>query len=147
MTVAIPFKAWPEFAQKYGAILMQKIVIDTTNTNRERDGAIVDRVVASGSGTLLFVAALLPGARLVKAFNTMESDTLAKGANQPNGPLAHPIAGDDQAARDVAALLVRDAGFEAVITGDAATAATFDQGTPVWNHPRNAIDLATALAI
>ena len=147
VVVAIPFGAWPEFSRRHATALTGKVVIDATNTNAERDGAIVDEVRKAGSGTLSFVAALLPGAQLVKAFNTMTSEVLAEGANQPGGRLAYPIASDDVAAVGVAARLVMQAGFDPVVVGGAAAALTFDQGTPVWNRPQGAAMLAAALGV
>ena len=89
VVVAIPFGAWPAFAQDHGAALEAKVVIDTSNTNASRDGAIVEQVKREGVGTLAFVARLVPRAKLVKAFNTMESQVLVEQAGRRGGLFAH----------------------------------------------------------
>lgn len=144
--VAIPFGAWADFAREHGDALGDKIVIDTTNTNSERDGAIVQQVKAGGHGTLVYVAGLLPSAKLVKAFNTMTAEVLASGAKQPHRRLAYPVAGNDAAAKSTVAALVRDAGFDPVVLGGVEDASRFDEGTPVWNNPMSAAALSEALA-
>ncbi len=45
-----------------------------------------------------------------------------------------PIAGDDKAALDVAAQLVRDAGFEPVVVGPLASADRFAPGGPLFRQ-------------
>ena len=59
----------------------------------------------------------LPGTRLVRAFNTLNYMIFAREANRPDPKLAVPIAGDDAEAVQVAAGLVRDAGFDPVVVG------------------------------
>ena len=64
----------------------------------------------------------LPGTRLVRAFNTLNYRIFASEANRPDPKLAIPIAGDDAEAVQVAAGLVRDAGFDPVVVGKLADA-------------------------
>src|SRR5690606_8310070 len=70
--LAVPMKAVPELpADAFGS----KIVIDATNYYPQRDGIIpdvADRSVTSSR----WVADMLPGARVVKAFNTIVAPRL-----------------------------------------------------------------------
>ena len=70
----------------------------------------------------------LAGARVVRAFNTISYMILAREANRPDPRLPIPIAGDDLIAVQVAAGLVRDAGFEPVIGRHARRRAAL----PAW---------------
>jgi predicted dinucleotide-binding enzyme len=58
-----------------------------------------------------------------------------------------PLASDDAAALDLAARLVRDAGFEPVVAGPLASARFFDPGTPVYNTGMSGAELAQALGV
>ncbi|MFX5937750.1 hypothetical protein ABTE71_20550, partial [Acinetobacter baumannii] len=77
-----------------------------------RDGAIVDEIANSGRGSGAFTQNLLPGARVVKAFNTVYWIDLRDKAHQPGELLAMPIAGDDADAVVTAAALATEAGFD-----------------------------------
>ena len=144
--VAVPFKAWPDLAGEIGPTLGRKPVIDATNLNRERDGEIAAIARAHPHGTLGVVADLLPAARLVKALNTMEAGFLARAAHREQERYGVPLAGNDGDAVATAARLVSDAGFDPFIVGSAARAREFDEGTPVWNNPMSAKDLARHFA-
>ena len=61
-------------------------------------------------------AAVLTGTRVVKAFNTTFSGTLAEG-QVANQPLDVFIAGDDPKAKESVAQLVRDGGLHAIYVG------------------------------
>src|SRR6185369_8191661 len=65
----------------------------------------------------------------VRAFNTLSYMLLEREANRAEPRLAIPIAGDDASAVQVAASLVRDAGFEPVVVGKLADARRFQRGT------------------
>ena len=69
------------------------------------------------------LAEISAGTRLVRAFNTLSYMIFVREANRPDPKLAVPIAGDDPEAVQVAAGLVRDAGFEPVVVGKLADAA------------------------
>ncbi|MFJ4206730.1 NADPH-dependent F420 reductase [Streptomyces sviceus] len=96
------------------------VVVDTTN-NRSRPGPdglidIGDRVSSE------VVAELVPGARLVKAFNTTPIPFLVKGLGSAAGEdNAVYIAGDDAAAKDLVGAVIASVGGEAVDTGDLHT--------------------------
>jgi predicted dinucleotide-binding enzyme len=142
--LAVPPSAIEQIGRDFGHLMQGKIVIDLTNPRVDRDGEITNEWLAMGTG--LAMAQYLPGVRLVKAFNTLSSRMLADPA--PNGVrIGIPIAGDDAAARDVVATLVRDAGFEPVIVGPLARAKEFDRGTPVWVTGMSAAQVREALRL
>ena len=97
-------------------------MLDACNAVAARDG---DRspTRSSSDGIGVVSQKYLPGARLVRAFNTLSYTIFASEANRPDPKLAIPIAGDDAEAVKVAAGLVRDAGFEPVVVGKLADAA------------------------
>ena len=91
-----------------------KIVIDAMNPY-----SALGRVMNLGESTSSEeVAKRLPGARLVKAFNTIGSKTLENGG-KPSKPdrLTIFVAGDDVAAKETVAALIEDIGFAPVDTG------------------------------
>jgi predicted dinucleotide-binding enzyme len=143
--IAIPYKALPQLGQDYGAALKGKIVIDACNSTRARDGAITDEVVQNGIGVTS--QKYLPGTRLVRAFNTLNYLIFAKEANRPDPKLAVPIAGDDAGALQVAAGLVRDAGFDPVVVGGLKDASRFQMGGPGFGQQVTAAELRQTLSL
>lgn len=143
--VAVPYGALPTLGQVYGAALKGKIVLDAGNAVRGRDGAIADEVERDGIGATS--QKYLPGTRLVRAFNTLSYMILAREANRPDPKLAIPIAGDDAAAVQVAAGLVRDAGFEPVRVGSLADATRFQRGGPGYGQSVSAAELRQKLSL
>lgn len=145
IVLAVPPSAIPQIGRDYGQLMRGKVVIDITNPRADRDGEEqTARWLEMGTG--LAMAQYLPDVRLVKAFNTLSSRMLANPA--PNGvPIGIPIAGDDPEAREVAARLVREAGFEPVIVGELARSKEFDRGTPVWVSGMSAAEVREALGL
>ena len=67
--IAVPYGALPQIGRDYGKSLAGKIVLDADNAVASRDGAIADEVERDGIGVTS--QKYLPGARLVRAFNTL----------------------------------------------------------------------------
>src|SRR6202048_1748592 len=126
--LAVPYGALPQIGKDYGKSLAGKIVLDADNAVAGRDGAIADEVERDGIGVTS--QKYLPGARLVRAFNSLSYMIFAREANRPVPRLAVPIAGDDQEAVQVAAGLVRDAGFDPGGGGQAAGGGGLPRGAP-----------------
>lgn len=142
--VAVPFVGWPELARTIGPGFDGRVVLDTSNAIPGRVGALARAALATGAGSGVAVAALVPGARIVKAFSSVHFETLAKTAGaQP--PIAIPIAGNDQGAVAVAASIVAAAGFAPVPAGPLISAARFDFGTPLFNATLTELALRCAL--
>jgi hypothetical protein len=144
--IAVPYAALPQIGRDYGTALKGKIMLDACNAVAPRDGeAIADEVEHEGIGVVS--QKYLPGARLVRAFNTLNYKIFASEANRPDPKLAVPIAGDDPDAVQMAAALVRDAGFDPVLVGKLAEAARFQRGAPGYNQPVTAAELKQKLSL
>ncbi|MBA2395404.1 MAG: NADPH-dependent F420 reductase [Ktedonobacteraceae bacterium] len=107
-----------------------KIVIDAMNAYGPNGPVDLGESTSSE-----MVSWQLPGARLVKAFNTMYFETL-RTASRPAGPdrLALFIAGDDTEAKDEVARLIEEIGFAAVDTGFLHDGGRLQQpGSPIFN--------------
>jgi predicted dinucleotide-binding enzyme len=143
--VSIPYGALPQIGRDLKAELAGKIVLDTGNPYPQRDGdmALEARRVGTGVASPRY----LPGVRLVRAFNAINSSDLASDAHRPGQPIAIPLAGDDPEALAMAQRLVRDAGFEPVVVGSLARAREFDVGTPVYTRLMTAPQLRQALGL
>lgn len=112
--VSVPYRALPDVGKDLGGLIKGKVVIDTCNPFPGRDGEIADWARKKGAG--LASAELLPGARLVRAFNAIGAGQMGSAHERP-GRVGMPIAGDDAAAIAVASRLIRDIGYEPVLIG------------------------------
>ena len=132
IVLSVPLKAIPELSPETRAALKGKIVIDTSNPYPERDGEIGEEGRTEPGGMGMFVARLLPGARIIRAFNTVYSEDLKKTINKAGEKIGIPIAGDDQEGLNAAVELVEKAGLEPVVVGGLRTSKLFDVGTAVY---------------
>jgi predicted dinucleotide-binding enzyme len=130
IVMGIPFGAWPAVAQQYGAALKGKIVIDPTNPNATRDGELAKTALTKPS-TGEMVAEFVPGARLVRAFNTSNYANFAREANRPAPRMGIPVAASDPVALAIGVRLVTDIGFDAVpVEGGLRGSAKFELRGP-----------------
>jgi 8-hydroxy-5-deazaflavin:NADPH oxidoreductase len=141
--VAVPYGALPQIGKENAAALKGKIVLDACNAVASRDGAVAEEVEQNGIGVTS--QKYLAGTRLVRGFNTMSYKTFAAEANRAAPRLAIPIAGDDAEAVKVAAALIGDAGFDAVVVGKLADARRFQRGNPGYGQPVSAAELRQKL--
>jgi 8-hydroxy-5-deazaflavin:NADPH oxidoreductase len=90
----------------------------------------------------------LPGARLVKTFNTMYYHTLATESRAPGKDrLVLFLAGDDPEAKKVVARLIEEIGFAPVDTGSLREGGRKQQpDSPLYNKPMAEAEARTALA-
>ena len=86
-------------------------------------------------------AKYLAGARIVRAFNTLNYRRLASASNRAEGRIGIPMAGDDKDALAIASALVRDAGFDPVIIGPLERAKDFAQGAPLYGQEISAQEM------
>jgi predicted dinucleotide-binding enzyme len=145
LLIAVPYGALPQIGQTYGGALKDKIVLDACNAVSSRDGTIADEVERDGIGVTS--QKYLPDTRLVRAFNTMSYLIFAREANRADPKLAVPIAGDDPEAVQIAAGLVRDAGFDPVVVGKLRDARRFQRGGPGYGQPVSAAELKQKLSL
>jgi predicted dinucleotide-binding enzyme len=144
--LAIPLGAVPGLEPKIREALRGKIVIDANNAIERREADIVAQIRTDGGGSGTWTARQLPGAKVVKAFNTVYFQTM-KSQKDSDDPVAVPLAADDEDAMAVVEGLVRDTGMAPVRVGDLSTTARFDAGTEVWNSNATASQLRAALGL
>ncbi|MBA2312479.1 MAG: NADPH-dependent F420 reductase [Actinobacteria bacterium] len=124
-----------------------KVVVDANNYYPERDGNINE--LDSGEQTSSeLVAAHLPGARVVKAFNTVYFERLLNEAHperRSEERLGIPVAGDDAKAKAIALDLIDEIGFTGVDAGDLAAGRRQQPGTPVYNVPASPDEVRSRL--
>src|SRR2546421_455409 len=125
-----------DLEQSLGQDATAGTVIDANNYYPQRDGQIAE--LDSGEiGSSELLARKLPGARVVKAFNTMLYRRLMH-EGRPRGAadrLAIPLAGDDAQAREMVARLIDDMGFDPIDAGTLADGRDQEPGTSVYNNP------------
>jgi|SRR5579871_3750768 len=139
--ITVPLKAIPDLAREVKQELINKIVLDTGNAYERRDGPAAAEATADPGGSAAWAAAMFPGARWVKAFNTVNYKVLEAQAHRDGDRVGIPLASDDDAALDVVAELVRDAGFDPVIIGGLARGKEFEPGSPMYNTGASGRDL------
>jgi hypothetical protein len=127
--MAVPYGALPQLGKDLAPMLKGKVVIDACNPFPGRDGDIANWAREKGAG--LASAELLPGARIVRAFNAIGYARLPVLAEQKGERTGMPIAGDDADAIKLASRLVRDAGLEPVLVGGLAMGRHLVPGTPL----------------
>ena len=93
-----------------------RIAVDTTNPF-VADGAGLRLVDLGGKTSSEVVAGMVPGARLVKAFNTLFYQVLASEPGQAGGRRVIFLSGDDAAAKGQVSALIDQLGFAAVDLG------------------------------
>jgi len=143
--IAVPYMALPAIQQQVGAQLKGKVVIDPNNPVASRDGEMGAQAREKGAG--VSTAALLPGARIARAFNSWGYGLMAREANRPAPRMAIPVAADDPVALKVGMQLVNDAGFDAVAAGNLAASKAFDLGSPVSGRVLTAPEMRQALQL
>ncbi|HWQ37754.1 MAG TPA: NADPH-dependent F420 reductase [Burkholderiales bacterium] len=124
--VSVPYHALPSVGKDLADLLKGKIVIDTNNPFPHRDGEIAHWALEKGAG--LATAELLPGARLVRAFNAISAAQMGEAYREP-GRVGMPFASDDAQAGEVASRLIRDVGYEPVFIGGLAMGRYLMPGT------------------
>jgi len=142
--VSVPYRALPDVGKELGGLLEGKVVIDTCNPFLGRDGEIAAWAREKGAG--LASAQLLPGARIVRAFNAIGAARMG-AAHEASGRVGMPIAGDDARAIALASRLVRDVGYEPVLVGGLAVGRYLMPGTPLAGEhtPEEIRKIAAAL--
>ena len=114
VVLAVPYPAVSAVLAQRGESLAGKVVVDITNPlNFETFDSLV---VPADSSATAEIAAALPNAKVLKAFNTNFAATLASGtiADQPTTVL---IAGDDAEAKSQLTDVVTAGGLRAIDAG------------------------------
>ena len=116
VVLAVPFSSAPDIAAEIGQAVSGNIVVDATNRmSFGVNGPDIDTTTSNAEE----LAALLPHAKVVKAFNTLfasnQSDPIADGVR-----LDGYVAADDPAARTLVLELVESIGLQPVDVGPLA---------------------------
>jgi hypothetical protein len=129
LLIAVPYRALPEVGKDLGNLIKGKVVIDPNNPFPSRDGEIATWAREKGAG--LASAELLPGARIVRAFNAIGYARMGATHEQQGARMGMPIASDDAKAVAVASRLIREIGYEPVLIGGLAMGKYLMPGTPL----------------
>lgn len=128
LILAVPYGALPDLGKSLDGALKGKIVVDACNPFPNRDGEIANRARDQGAGRVS--AELLPGARIVRAFNAIGAARMGEAHEHP-GKVGMPIAGDDKQAIEVVSRLIREIGYEPVLIGGLDKGKYLMPGTPL----------------
>jgi predicted dinucleotide-binding enzyme len=133
VVLAVPFFLYDQLPAR---AMAGKVVVDATNYYAGRDGhlpALEDDSTTSSE----LVAHHLPGARVVKAFNTMVWTQLGADGRPPGDRerLLLFIAGDDAGAKAVVRQLADDIGFDTIDHGGLAAGRAQQPGSAVYGVP------------
>jgi predicted dinucleotide-binding enzyme len=121
VVLAVPYSAAAEVIGALGD-LGGKTVVDTTNPiNADFTGL----VSAPGTSGAEAIAAVAPGANVVKAFNTVFASNILAG-NKNGQPLDLLIAGDDAEAKAAVTTFGEKTGFRVIDTGALSQSATLE---------------------
>jgi predicted dinucleotide-binding enzyme len=126
--VSVPYHALPDVRNNVGELLKGKVVIDTCNPFVGRDGELAQWALEKGAGHAS--KELLPGARIVRAFNAIGYVSMGR-THENSGRIGMPIASDDPEAVAVAEPLIRDIGYEPVLVGGLEMGKYLMPGTPL----------------
>src|SRR5262245_58170776 len=145
VALAVPWEAARDAIRSAGN-LAGKTVIDCTNPiNLGMDGIRAGLVVGLTTSAAESIAQWVPGARVVKAFNTIGAGSFA--APQFGAERATMfICGDDADAKKRVTPLARDMGFEVVDAGNLAVARLLEPLGMLWIHLALLRDLGTNIA-
>jgi predicted dinucleotide-binding enzyme len=142
VVLALPFLLYDRLP---AAELEGKVVVDAMNYYPARDGQVSELDDDSTTSSEL-LAGRLPGARVVKAFNTMLWTTLGAEGRPAGDPerLVLFLAGDDDEAKAAVASLADAIGFDTVDHGGLAEGRRQQPGAPVYGVPLTRAQVAAA---
>lgn len=118
LVIALPWTVLPEVIGQLGD-LTGKILIDATN-----------RFTPATNSAAEDLAALAPGAHVVKAFNTIGAEHMDAPQFQPVPSML--IAGDDAHAKATVTQLASELGFEVIDAGALSSAASLEFLARAW---------------
>ena len=143
--VSVPYHATAQVGRDYAAELKDKVVLDTGNPYPSRDGEMAVRDRQRGTGVAS--KEYLPGTKLVRAFNAINTGPLANQAFEKPERLGIPLASDHPEALKLASQLVSDAGFDPVVVGGLSRAREFDFGSDVYVRSYTAAKIREVLGL
>ncbi|HTQ98905.1 MAG TPA: NADPH-dependent F420 reductase [Candidatus Acidoferrum sp.] len=130
VVLLVPYGAMPDLAKEHGKALASKaLLLDVSNPIVPRDGDVGTQAREMGAG--LYLAKLIPGGKIVRAFNAIGFNTLAPNSNRAGDLVGVPICGDDAGAVALASSLIKEIGYEPVSVGGLAMGKQLIPGTPL----------------
>lgn len=143
--LSIPLNTLPDVAPLMSDVPSKTVVMDTSNYYPLRDGHI--DAIEDGQVESLWVTEQL-GRPIVKAWNSIGSDSLAKKGKPAGSPsrIALPVAADRESDRKVGMALVEDTGFDAFDAGKLAQSWRQQPGAPCYGTDLTREELPDALA-
>ena len=127
VVIAVPWDRVPEAVQ--GLAWSGQVVIDATNNFAADD--------LQGRTSSELVADLVPGARVVKAGNTLGAEVLGSDPQEAGGRRVMFVSGDDADAKADVVAVFQDAGFATIDLGNLATGGAMQQ----IHHPLAGVNL------
>lgn len=126
------------------------IVVDAiTPTQTERSVSSSATDTATSGGDEAWIATMLPGARIVRAFASVPAqafaDLLDRTSSDEATRLAVPIAGDDRDAKVLVETFMREIGVEPFDLGASASAEVIEPGGPLWGRALSQVELLEAV--
>ncbi len=133
--LAIPYGKVPDLAQQIGN-LDNKILIDAANPYPQRDGDVAQKVIDDKSQTATgYVASQFPGAKTVKAFNSIYFKVIEEKAFlRGDDRIAVQVCSDDEQAKETVKQLIEDIGFAPQDLGDLSKGVLFEPDAPLYNQ-------------
>jgi len=117
VVIAVP---WPRVGEAVEGLRWgERIVVDATND--------FDPADLNGWTSSQVLADLVPGARVVKAANTLGADVLGSDPHEGGGRRVIFVSGDDAEAKSAVSALFEDAGFAAIDLGGLVTGGAMQQ--------------------
>jgi len=144
VVLAVPLHAYRSLPEKE---LTGKVVVDPLNYFPRWNG-VIDVLERGELTTSELLAQQLPGARVVKALNSITAEDLLKDARSAGATerRAMPIASDDADAKSIVCEFVNKLGFEPVDAGGLAESWRFERFRPVYCVALDAEAMSATLA-
>lgn len=139
-----PYRNFPDAIELAGGAeaFAGKIVIDATNPFGV-EGTDLQPGEGETGGDL--VRREMPGARLVKAINNIYFQYFGEGNSPIGKPLAAPVCGEDEQAKEVVMGLLRDLALDPVDFGGCESVSMTEPGGVLFNVPCTAREALRAL--
>ncbi|BCB73772.1 NAD(P)-binding domain-containing protein [Phytohabitans flavus] len=143
VVIATPVRAVPDLPAD---ALRGKVVVDASNYYPRRDGQIGP--IDGGEASSRWTSEHLPGAAVVKAFNTIQAGHLLAGGLPAGDPtrIALPVASDDPSAKRTVMSLVEELGFDPIDAGGLDDSWRQQPGSPVYTTDRDAAGVRDGLS-
>ena len=89
--ITVPLKAVPDLAGDLASLLPGKVVLDSANAYVQRDADAARNATSHAQGSAGWAAEMFPGARWVKAFNSVYYKTLETEAHRSGDRVGIPL--------------------------------------------------------